>query len=156
MPSNYTIKDLTSETSAMNQMRNVVYHLIRFLQDKNLSNEEIRHRLKRMGKNIGDTQSRLYDFSYDSVESLIRRIYRVILGSKVEVIRENKIYVVEDKDCCLCKYHRVDISVPCDTLIPAMVSEILKYNNVKSIDAYVFTSESLGDISCIHKYEIVE
>jgi phosphoribosyl-ATP pyrophosphohydrolase len=50
MPENYIVDDLVNKTSAMNQMRNIVYHLIKFMQEKNIKNSEIDRKLKRMGK----------------------------------------------------------------------------------------------------------
>lgn len=156
MPENYVVDDLVNKTSAMNQMRNTVYHLIKFMQEKNIKNSDIDRNLKRMGKNIAITMNKIFDFKNLNAEDMIKKIYRDLLESKVIITRQNNQYIIEDKNCALCKYHRQDIMISPDTIIPSMVAEILVLNGKKVIDFNVQSSKSIGDITCIHVYEIIE
>jgi len=155
MSQNYNIKDLTEKISAMNQMRNNVYHLIKFMQEKGLSDQDIKSRLKRMGRNIGKTMNIIFKFQKNNVEEILKDIYKILLHSKVNIYKENNVLTVEDSNCALCKYYRQDINIPPDTIIPAMVAEIMSINGYKVIDSVVISSKSLGDTICVHKYEFV-
>ncbi|MHA1340417.1 MAG: hypothetical protein ACTSRZ_11495 [Promethearchaeota archaeon] len=156
MSENYHVKDLIDKMSAMNQMRNNIYHLVKFMQEKGFSNEEIRKRLKRMGRNIANTMNTIFKFEENNAESTIKKIYKTLLNSKITVSRDRNMLIVEDRNCALCKYHRKDIMVSPDTIIPAMITEIMSHNGYKIIDGGVSASKSLGDPICIHKYEFME
>ncbi|MBD3350666.1 MAG: hypothetical protein GF364_04180 [Candidatus Lokiarchaeota archaeon] len=156
MSKNYQIKDLIGKSSATNQMRNVVYHFVRYMQEKELDDNEIRIRLKRMGKNIAKTMNPLFDFRSKSPENLIKQIYRTLLHSKVSISKKGHLYEVKDEGCALCKYHRKDISVSPGTIIPPMVAAILGQHGYKVIESSVLFAKSLGDNVCTHTYEILE
>ena len=153
---NYSRKELAKSNSAMNQLRNVIYHLIRFLQNEGKNNKSIKKSLQRMGVNIAKTESKLFDFDGDNPEDVIKQIYDLILGSKITISKNynSTDYIVEDKKCCICKYHRKDITVaPCE-IIHSMVSELLRINGYKVDDGKVEKSMALGDLSCLHTYPI--
>jgi hypothetical protein len=145
----------------MNQMRNIVYHLMKMMKSKGLNDSDITLRLKKMGKNIAATEMTLFNFENSQPADLIRKIYEIILDSKVEIINESvnnksaSVFAVDDPKCPLCKYKRDDIVVsPCE-IISSMVAEILRKKGIKIIDSHVKESRSLGGLTCIHKYEII-
>ncbi|MCP4762402.1 MAG: hypothetical protein GY870_11525 [archaeon] len=157
---NYTREELVGKTATSNQMRNNIYHLVKFMMDNGVNENEIRLRLKRMGKNIAETQNTIFKVTESNIELVINKIYDKILGSKVTITKsvnnEGTTYIIEDEKCPLCKYHRVDISVPPCDIVQSMVSELLLKKNFKVIDNKVKSSRSLGAPTCIHKYTIME
>ena len=153
---NYSREELSKSSSAMNQLRNMIYHLIRFLYDSGHNDSSIIKILKRMGKNIAKTESNLFEFDGNSPEDLLKMIYDKILGSKISVSKNalSNDVLIEDKKCCVCKYHRKDISVaPCE-IIQSMVSELMNLYGYSVEKSVVEKSMALGDLSCIHSYRI--
>ena len=54
---------MVRNTSAMNHMRNIVYHMIKWMKNQGLSDTQINKRLHRMGSNIADTEKDLFQFN---------------------------------------------------------------------------------------------
>lgn len=162
MPENSTREDLMQSYATMNQMRNVVYHMVKFMMEKGIKENDIIIRLKRMGKNIAATEATLFKIQKSEPDLMIKQIYSDVLDSKVTITTEQNpasnsvIYTIEDKKCALCKYRREDISVSPGELIPSMVSELLSMNGVKVLNYKVVHSRTLGDLSCVHSYEVVK
>ncbi|MHA1819252.1 MAG: hypothetical protein ACTSU2_13420 [Promethearchaeota archaeon] len=153
--SNYTREDLLSKTATINQLRNCVYHFIKFMQSNNV--KDIKNRLRKMGTNIAKTEIPLYKIRSNDPISLLRLIYSQIMNSKVEINKEgDNLYIVEDTKCPLCKYNREDISDAPDEIIVGMVQEFLKDNGFKVKDFGVKDSRSLGAVTCVHFYEFTK
>jgi len=63
---------------------------------------------------------------------------------------------VEDKKCSLCKYKREDLTIaPCN-VITSVVTEILRQAGFAINEFLVTKSVALGDISCVHEYQLKE
>ncbi len=157
---NYTREELVGRTATSNQMRNKLYHLIKFMMDSGVKDNEISVRLKRMGKNIAETQNTIFKVAETNPEVVLSKIYNKILGSKViitNIIEKGNItYIIEDEKCPLCKYHRKDISVPPCDIVQSMVSELLLKKGINVIESKVKSSRSLGAPTCTHNYKIME
>jgi hypothetical protein len=153
---NYTRGELANKTATMNQMRNNLYHFLRYMISKGFSDQQILVRLGRMGSNIAKTILEEKEFTGVNVEEKIASIYSEMFESKIEIIRHSSQFIIEDKKCSLCKYKRENLSIaPCE-VITSFVAEIftqLGYDVEKPI---VNKSVALGDISCIHTYDLKE
>lgn len=165
---NYTRAELKEYSAVMNQMRNTVNHLIRFM--KKSGAKDIKDRLRRMGKNIGRTYSRYWkptDFvTLDNVRDVIATLYKEIVNSSINVEinkNQNKI-IVKDSKCSMCKYQFDDIDTAgCEVLI-GMVSEFVQMINKDKMSPrtlslepeIVLESKALGHDSCVQvfKYKI--
>ena len=90
------------------------------------------------------------------MEEKIASIYLEMFGSKIEITRDSDQFIIEDKKCSLCKYKREILSVaPCE-VISSFVAEIFS-NSEQTIKKPVVTkSVALGDISCVHTYDLQE
>ena len=149
---NYTRADLADKTATMNQMRNNLYHFIRFLMGRKMNEAEIEQRLRRMGENIAETINNEIDFPMESIDSLIQSIYSEIFDSKITLNRSANLFQIEDKKCPLCKYARENLTIsPCE-VITSMVSSICSKRGYAVTQDKVVKSVALGDISCIHLY----
>ena len=90
----------------MNQMRNAIYHLARFMAKNNVA--DIENRLETMGQNIGSTFVNYWKptetITTLNVKDVISTIYKKLLNSSVsvEVDSEQKIIIVKDYKCPLC------------------------------------------------------
>ena len=153
---NYTRGELANKTATMNQMRNNLFHFLRYLISKGFTNSQIQQRLERMGRNIAKTVLEEKEFSGDTMEEKIASIYLEMFGSKIEITRDSDQFIIEDKKCSLCKYKREILSVaPCE-VISSFVAEIFS-NSEQTIKKPVVTkSVALGDISCVHTYDLQE
>ena len=152
---NYSRKELLKTTSTMNQLRNMLYHLIKYLGNSGKQSQYIKKSLRKMGQNIGKTEASLFNFDNQHPDQLIKTMYDEILGSKVTVskIIDSEVYTIENKKCCVCKYHRKDIAVaPCE-IIHSMISELLKIYGYKVEESIVEESIALGSLSCVHSYK---
>ena len=153
---NYTRNDLMKFDAAMNQMRNAVYHLARFMREKNVKNME--DRLRRMGKNIAQTISSYWKpadtVTMDNIRDVIATIFRNILNSSVTVAidRTNRVITVTDRKCSMCKYYYDDIQIAGCEIVMGMVSEFI--NAINKMKILVLTpikikeSRSYGDALC--------
>ena len=79
---NYTRGELANKTATMNQMRNNLYHFLRYMMSKGFSNQQIQQRLERMGKNIAKTILEEVEFAGANTEEKIVSIYSEMFGSK--------------------------------------------------------------------------
>ncbi len=153
---NYTREELSNKTALTNQMRNNLYYFLRFLISKGLSEDEIKSRVDRMGKNIALTLLEEKDFHSQNLEEIISAVYSELFDSRITISEHPNSMMVEDKKCSLCKYKREDLTIaPCN-VITAVVTEILRQAGF-TIDGYsVNKSVALGDISCTHIYQLKE
>jgi len=162
---NLTREDLIQSDATMNQMRNMVYHLERFMKINGVS--KIRENLRRMGRNLARTYTNYWkpidNVNKANLNDVITTFYKKILNSSVSVELDeiNKILTVKDNDCSLCKYHFNDIDVPGCEIIAAMISEIILYINkekssfvIKPLD--ILESRTFGHKSCIHTFNYKE
>ncbi|MBY8981065.1 MAG: hypothetical protein KGD72_11795 [Candidatus Lokiarchaeota archaeon] len=162
---NLTREDLTQSDATMNQMRNMVYHLERFMKINGVS--ETRENLRRMGQNIARTYVKYWkpidSINLSNVRDVITTIYKHVLNSSVsiEIDKSNKTITVQDNDCSLCKYHLNDIDVAGCEIIAAMISEIIILINkekslltIKPLD--IIESRTFGHKSCIQSFKYKE
>jgi predicted hydrocarbon binding protein len=164
---NYSRADLVQATSASNQMRNAVYHLIRFMRREKV--EDIRERLRRMGKNIALTFSRYWlpnvPLTKETLKSIVKDIYQTIFKSKIvpEVDFDKKILRITDSKCCLCKYNYPDIEIAgCEViegLLPTYIDILNKQfpqrTTISLRPSSVLKSKAVGDIHCLQQFEII-
>ncbi|MCK4237572.1 MAG: hypothetical protein KAX33_00510 [Candidatus Lokiarchaeota archaeon] len=165
---NYTRSDLVLADAAMNQMRNAIYHLIRFMKRENI--KDINMRLQRIGKNIASTYGRYWlpnsALTKENLVIILKDIYSTIFKSKIsiEVNFEKKILKILDNKCSLCKYNYPDIDVPgCEVLqgfLPNFINILnTKYPNEKIISVKrkeVSRSRAIGDSQCVQEFYISE
>jgi len=162
---NLTREELIQSDATMNQMRNMVYHLERFMKINGVS--ETREKLRRMGRNIARTYIKYWkpidNVNRANVNDVISTLYKKILNSSVsvEIDEVNKIITVKDNDCSLCKYHFNDIDVAGCEIIAAMISELIsRINNEKSSlileSLDVLESRTFGHKSCIQRFKYEE
>jgi hypothetical protein len=162
---NYTREELVQSEATMNQLRNAVYHLERFMNLNDIT--DIRPRLRRMGKNIAQTYIKYWkpidSVNLTNIKDVLATLYKNILNSGVSVELdklENSI-MVKDNNCALCKYHFEDINEAGCEIIIAMMAEIISIINqdIKSIPEFsiepfeVLESRSLGNKICVHQYK---
>ncbi len=159
---NLTREDLIQSDATMNQMRNMVYHLERFMKINGVS--ETRENLRRMGRNIARTYVKYWkpidNINLSNVRDVLTTIYKHVLNSSVsiEIDSSNKMITVRDNDCSLCKYHFNDIDVAGCEIITAMVSEIIKCINkekssLKLEPLDILESRTFGHKSCIQRFK---
>ncbi|MBN2155097.1 MAG: hypothetical protein JW776_03570 [Candidatus Lokiarchaeota archaeon] len=153
---NYTRIELAGKTATMNQMRNNLYHFLRFLMSRGIGDSDIQQKLQRMGKNIAETIAVEKKFFGSSVEELIENIYTNIFESKIDIKNESHEVIVEDKKCPLCKYKREDLSISPCWVVVSMISKICEKYGHHIERSSVIKSVALGDLSCIHTYQIKE
>ena len=165
---NYTRSDLVLADAAMNQMRNAIYHLIRFMKRENI--KDINMRLQRIGKNIASTYGRYWlpknALTRQNLDIILKEIYSSIFKSKInlEVDYEKNILKIVDNKCCLCKYNYPDIDIPgCEVLqgfLPNFINILnTKYPNEKIISVKrkeVIRSRAIGDSQCVQEFYISE
>jgi hypothetical protein len=162
---NLTREDLIQSDATMNQMRNMVYHLERFMKINGVS--ETRENLRRMGRNIARTYVKYWkpidSINLSNMRDVITTIYKHVLNSSVsiEIDKSNKTIAVQDNDCSLCKYHMNDIDVAGCEIIAAMVSEIITLINkekplltLEPLD--ILESRTFGHKSCIQNFKYKE
>lgn len=163
----YTRKDLVQSDATMNQMRNAIYHLERFMKNNGIS--EIKQRFHRMGQNIANTYIKHWKpidkVDITNIKSVLATIYKNILNSTVsiEINDYEKLIIIRDSDCPLCKYHFEDIQVAGCEIIAAMVVELVSLINKQANNNSSFSihpieikeSRTFGNKSCIQliKYD---
>lgn len=170
MANNIDRSVLVGTEAAMNQSRNMIYHLIRFMKHNDKIN--IKERLRRMGKNIAKTFANYWRpidrVNLSNIKDVITTIYKKILNSSItiDIDEINKTIKIRDTKCSLCKYFYEDVGnfAGCEVLL-GMVSEFISIINANSEETFKITltpleiSESLsyGDKACIQifKYEEV-
>ena len=162
---NYTREELVKSDACLNQLRNAVYHLERFMNLNDIT--DIRTRLRKMGKNIAQTYIKYWkpidSVNLTNIKDVLATLYKNILNSGVSVELdklENSI-MVKDNNCALCKYHFDDINEAGCEIVIAMMAELISIINQQSekppnfsIEPFkVSESRSLGNKTCIHYYK---
>ncbi|MFX1315067.1 MAG: hypothetical protein ACFE9T_04335 [Promethearchaeota archaeon] len=162
---NYTREELIQSEATMNQMRNSIYHLARFMDKNGVS--DIKERLRRMGKNIAKTYAKYWKptqmVNLSNLKDVITTIYQKILDSyiSIEINDLEKLIIVRDSKCSLCKYQYENVEVAGCEIIISMVSELIaQINSVSKDSSSVFLtpfeikeSQAYGNNSCIHTYK---
>ncbi|MFX1385260.1 MAG: hypothetical protein ACFFBP_22830 [Promethearchaeota archaeon] len=165
MTPNIDRNQLVQVEAAMNQSRNMIYHLIRFMKKNDVEN--VKERLREMGKNIART---FYNYwkpieSVDiiNIKDVIATIYKKILNSSItiEVDEINKLIIIKDSKCALCKYHYEDVGkfAGCEVIL-GMLSELVelinKNSNIQSKISIkpleVRESRAYGDDACVQVF----
>jgi len=161
---NYTRHDLIQVEATMNQMRNGIYHLARFLKKNGVT--DINDRLRRMGRNMGRT---IYNYwkpielvTVSNVKDVITTIYQKILSSSVttEINESEQKIITTDNKCAVCKYKYEDIDVSGCEIILGMVSELVNQISKASDNASAISleplivkeSKALGHKACTLEY----
>jgi len=164
---NYTRNELVKSDACLNQLRNAVYHLERFMKLNDITN--IRERLRGIGKNIAQTYSSYWKpiefVNLENIKDVLATLYKNILNSGVSIELDtlNKNITVKDSDCALCKYHFEDINEAGCEIILAMMAEFIFLINKESESTSEFSvepfevseSRSLGHKICIHQYKYI-
>lgn len=165
---NYTRNELVKSDACLNQLRNAIYHLERFMKINEI--KDIKKRLRRMGKNIAKTYSSYWkpiaNVNLENIKNVLATLYKSILNSGVSIELneiENSI-IVKDSDCALCKYHFEDINEAGCEIILAMMAEIISLINQESESKPKFSiepfevseSRSIGHKLCVHRYKYKE
>ncbi|MHA2007734.1 MAG: hypothetical protein ACXABO_08655 [Promethearchaeota archaeon] len=126
---NYSRKEVIQSDATMNQMRNSIYELTRFM--KNNGVHDVKNKLRKMGQNIAKTYVRYWkptvSIDFSNIKDVITTIYQKILNSAVsiEINNEENIIKVQDYKCALCKYQYDDIEIAGCEIILGLVSEII-------------------------------
>lgn len=165
---NYNRNDLLLADATMNQLRNAIYHLARFMNKNGV--EDIKERLRRMGKNISRTYIKYWNptetVNLNNIREVIATIYNKILQSSVsvELNEAENLIVIHDSSCPLCKYQYDDIQVAGCEIILGLISEYInqingssrKRNVILIEPVQVQESRALGNNSCIQifKYDL--
>jgi predicted hydrocarbon binding protein len=163
---NYSRNELVKSEATVNQMRNAIYHLQRFMKKNDLT--EIKERFKRMGKNIAHTYVKYWKpvnkFDLSNISDGLATIYKSILNSTVtiEIDSYNKTITVKDNDCALCKYQFEDINVAGCEITTNMIAEFVNLINAQFGVPFALEpsnikeSRALGNKACIHVYKYIE
>jgi hypothetical protein len=167
---NYSRADLTQTDATMNQMRNAVYELARFMERNGMADLNIK--LRKMGSNIARTYIRYWkptdQVNFSNLKDVITTIYQKILNSSVsiEVVDTENLVKVKDYKCALCKYQYDDIEIAGCEIIIGMVSEFINLIKEETKDnssvfiepVEVLESRAYGNKVCtqVYKYKIGE
>lgn len=165
---NYSRNELVNAEATMNQIRNAIYHLARYMVKNDVKNLE--ERLRRIGKNIAKTYITYWkpieEVNLFNLKDVISTIYKHILNSSiaVELNEREKLLIVKDSNCALCKYHYDDIEIAGCEILLGMVSELVNLINqdlqIPSLltlsPIKVQESKALGNEMCVQifKYKI--
>jgi len=168
MKMNITRKELVEHDATMNQSRNMIYHLIRFMKVNGVEGENAKERLRLMGRNIAKTYYNYWkpveNVDMLNVRDVIATMYKKIVNSSVSVVLEEsqKLIVVKDSKCALCKYFYEDVGkfAGCEILL-GMISELISLiNNNSTSNSKIFLtplevreSLSYGDNECIQVFK---
>lgn len=152
--------------AAMNQSRNMIYHLVRFMKKNDVEN--VKERLREMGRNIART---FYNYwkpiesvSIMNIKDVIATVYKKVLNSSItiEVDEINNIIIIKDSKCALCKYHYEDVGkfAGCEVVL-GMLSELIDLINKDSKNQSkiniqpleVRESKAYGDEACIQVFK---
>src|SRR4030042_4031128 len=155
-PANPTAREHLRENLApFNQIRNALYQLIRFMQDKKVSGPDDLHR---MGRDIARTFSNYWLPPPGDPTQVLREVYLDVTGSKVKVDLTGKNVRVVDKKCRLCKVKYPDIDHAGCELIVAMIAEFFVQARAKDATSInlklvgVEESRARGNERCVHLY----
>ncbi len=148
---------LLSSLAPFNQIRNALYQLIRFIQEKNAS---VPDDLRRMGRDIARTFSKYWLPPVGNPAQGLREIYQFVTGSKVKVETAGRVLRVVDKKCRLCNMKYPDIDHAGCEVIAAMVAEFFAQAHAKGATTIklsllgVDKSRARGDNQCVHVYQL--
>ncbi|MHA1439411.1 MAG: hypothetical protein ACTSPD_17710 [Promethearchaeota archaeon] len=151
--------------ATMNQMRNSVYGLARFMIKNKINNVE--DRLRRMGRNIARTFINYWKptdiVNLKNIKDVISTIYQKILNSSVSINIDEmrRIITVTDYKCSLCKYKYNDIHISGCEIIIGLISEFISIINKESKSSYsiflkplrVKESKAYGNKLCALEFE---
>jgi len=167
---NYSRKELIQTDATMNQMRNAIYGLARFMEKNGVTN--LKNKLRKMGQNIARTYIQYWSptnlINTSNLKDVITTIYQKILNSSVsiEINQVESSIKIQDYKCALCKYHYDDMEIAGCEIILGMVSEIISLISQESHDPSsiflepydVTESRAYGNKTCIqlYKYKIGE
>lgn len=165
---NITRKELVDYDATMNQSRNMIYHLIRFMKVNGVEGENVKERLRLMGRNIAKTFHYYWkpvdQVDIINVRDVIATMYKKIVNSSVsiEMDESQQLIVVRDSKCALCKYFYEDVGkfAGCEILL-GMISELTSLINNGSVSGSkilltpheVSESLSYGDNACIQVFK---
>ena len=167
---NYSRKELIQTEATMNQMRNAIYGLARFMEKNGVT--DLKNKLRKMGQNIARTYIQYWRptnlINTSNLKDVITTIYQKILNSSVsiEINQVESLIKIQDYKCALCKYHYDDMEIAGCEIILGMVSEIISLISQESHDPSsiflepydVTESRAYGNKTCIqlYKYKIGE
>ncbi len=157
---NFTRADLLRYTATMNQMRNMVYHLVRRMVAKNVQNVD--DRLQAMGRRIAVDFARAWVPETQTFEKFIKETYFGVLRSKVKLDMDtpSRTLKVTDEKCPHCKYRYEDVSTAgCNVVVGFMeaYTHELKLTgkiNFELKSLGVAESKMRGDTNCVHLYRV--
>ncbi|MHA1732796.1 MAG: hypothetical protein ACTSU5_12695 [Promethearchaeota archaeon] len=139
---------LVKKRAPFNQMRNVIYHLVRYLRSKGV--EDVRASLRAMGRNTARTFVNSWTPSASATVDRVKEIYQFVLGSRVVAsVGDGGTVRVVDKKCRFCKYRYDDIDVAGCEIVVGLVAEMLGLEPVA-----VEESKTLGGGACVHAYKL--
>ncbi|MFW9824282.1 MAG: hypothetical protein ACFFE4_15170, partial [Candidatus Thorarchaeota archaeon] len=152
--------------ATMNQMRNAVYELARFMEKNGIT--ELKENLRQMGVNIARTYTRYWKptdlVNKSNLKDVINTIYQKILNSSIsiEIGDDERFLRIQDYKCALCKYHYDDVDIAGCEIILGMVSEIINIINGTNNDPStvflepfeVSESRAYGNKVCIQVYKL--
>lgn len=155
---------MQTETT-MNQMRNSLYILVRFMKKNAIKDPE--ENFRRMGKNIARTFIKYWQpteiVTIKNLKDVITTIYQKVLNSSisVEINDTEDLVIVQDYKCALCKYQYDDVEIAGCEILLGMVSEFISLINKESNDSKslylepyeVKESRAYGNKSCIQLYK---
>lgn len=155
---------MQTETT-MNQMRNSLYILVRFMKKNGI--KDLEENFRRMGKNIARTFIKYWQpteiVTIKNLKDVITTIYQKVLNSSisVEINDTEDLVIVQDYKCALCKYQYDDVEIAGCEILLGMVSEFISLINKESNDSKslylepyeVKESRAYGNKSCIQLYK---
>jgi len=162
---NYSRNDLTEGIATMNQIRNAIYHLVRFME-KNGVTDSI-ERMRRMGKNIARSYINYWkptdNVSMNNIKDVLTTIYHRILNStiSIEINEVDNLIIIRDNNCALCKYHYEDIEISGCEIIMGLISEyinLISKNSKKEFPLFlepykIIESRAFGNNACVQLYK---
>ena len=161
--------ELLGQKVKINQFRNIIYEMILFLKNKiKLNNEEIKDHLKDIAiKIITHYKHYWIPRSQNEIE-IIKEIHEFIFKKKVKIKLREELkedlpgdLIVIDKDCCFCKYERLDVGeIPGCIITVTVIEELFKIiskenSTIPLIKGEVIKSKTFGDKKCYHSYIIL-
>ena len=126
---NYSRNELLTAEATMNQMRNAITHLARFMVKNGVTDKE--ERLRRMGRNIAKTYVNYWrptkEINLANIKDVLNTIYQKILNSSVSIVIDEaqRTILVKDAKCSLCKYRYEDIEIAGCEILLGLVSEMV-------------------------------
>ena len=162
---NYTRSELINAEATMNQIRNAIYHLARYMVKNDV--KDLNTRLRRMGRNIAKTYIKYWkpieEVNLLNVKDVIITMYKEILRSSVsvELNEREKILIIKDNNCALCKYHYDDIEIAGCEILLGLVSEFINLVNkdlkipsvINLSPISVQESKALGNETCVQLFK---